>query len=187
MAHSWARIRRFAKTNKLYRLYLIPVLCPAFCCAAIETPKQITQYVQTALTTNNGLPQNSVGAVTQTRYGYIWFGTQEGIGRYDGLRITVFDTANHRKLKDNFIETLAPARDGSLWVGTRSTLSLLKDGEFQVLFTSQSPISSILEARDGRIWVGSMDGLYAVKGTAIRRFTVKDGLPSNAIERIVET
>src|SRR5271167_3483685 len=135
MAHSWARIRRFAKTNKLYRLYLIPVLCPAFCCIAIETPKQITQYVQTALTTNNGLPQNSVGAVTQTRDGYIWFGTQEGLGRYDGLCITVFETANQRKLKDNSTETLAPGRDGSLWVGTRSSLMQLKNGEIQTLFT----------------------------------------------------
>lgn len=187
MAHFWARSRCFAKTIKLYRLCLIPVLLPSLCSLAIEAPKQITQYVQTALTTNNGLPQNSVGAVTQTRDGYIWFGTQEGIGRYDGLRITVFDAANHKNLKDNYIETLAPAHDGSLWVGTRSTLSKLKDGEFQTFFTAQSPFSSIHEAQDGRIWVGSLDGLYAVQGTAIHRFTTRDGLPSNAIVKIVET
>lgn len=154
---------------------------------AMEAPKQITQYVQTALTTANGLPQNSVDAVTQTRDGYIWFGTQEGIGRYDGFRISVFDTASHRELKDNFIETLAPARDGSLWVGTRSTLAQLKNGQFQTLFTAQSPISSIHEAQDGRVWVGSLDGLYAVQGTVIRRFTTSDGLPSNSIGKIVET
>lgn len=187
MAHSWARFCWCAKTIKLYRLCLIPALLPALYSMAIETPKQITQYVQTALTTANGLPQNSVDAVTQTRDGYIWFGTQEGIGRYDGLHITAFDTANHRKLKDNFIETLAPARDGSLWVGTRSTLAQLKNGEFRTLFTAQSPISSIHEAQDGRIWVGSMDGLYAVQGTTIHRFTTGDGLPSNSIGKIVET
>ena len=169
------------------RPWLLLVLIPGVFCSAFEAPKQITQYVQTSITVKNGLPQNSVSTIAQTRDGYIWFGTQEGLGRYDGMRITVFDNLNHRSLKDNFIETLAPGRDGSLWVGTRSSLTQFKDGEFHSVFTAQSPISSIYEARDGRVWVGSQGGLYAVDGNNTRLFTTHDGLPSNSIGGLLET
>jgi diguanylate cyclase (GGDEF)-like protein len=187
MAHPGALFCRSALAKKAFRLALAYALIPLPCCAALDAPKQITQYVQTILTAKNGLPQNTVSTVTQTRDGYIWFGTQEGIGRYDGLRITTFDTANHRALKDNFIETLAPGRDGSLWVGTRSSLMQLKDGEFHRIFSAQSPISSIYEARDGQVWVGALNGLYAVEGESIHLFTTQDGLPSNTIGNMVQT
>lgn len=154
---------------------------------ALQSQKAITQFVQTPLTVENGLPESSVRAVAQTRNGYLWFGTEEGLARYDGLRITVFETANHKALRDNFIETLAAGHDGSLWVGTRSSLTQLKDGEFCTYFTAQSPLSRIYEAQDGQVWVGSLDGLYAVQGKNIRLYTTKDGLPSNAIAGIVQT
>ncbi len=187
MALFRALFRDRGETNKPVCLCLAIALSPALCSVALETPKQLTQYVQTTLTANSGLPQNSVSAVTQTRDGYIWFGTEEGLARYDGVRITVFDTANHRELKDSFIETLAPGHDGSLWVGTRSSLTQLKDGEFHKFFTAPSPINSIYEAEDGRVWVGCLDGLYTVQGAIVHHFTIRDGLPSNSIGKIVET
>ena len=153
----------------------------------LQSQKPITQFVQTPLTVENGLPESSVGAIAQTRDGYLWFGTEEGLARYDGLRITVFETANHKALRDNFIETLASGHDGSLWVGTRSSLAQLKDGEFHTFFTAQSPLSKIYEGQDGQVWVGSLDGLYAVQGTNIHLYTTKDGLPSNAITSIVQS
>jgi diguanylate cyclase (GGDEF)-like protein len=178
--------RAYATTNKTYLPgLLLGLLTPAWLWA-IDEPKQITQYVETSLTVKNGLPQNSVGAVTQTSDGYIWFGTEEGVGRYDGLRITTFDTAHHRTLKDNFIKSLAPGREGSLWVGTRSSLTQLKDGEFHPYFTAESPINSILEAQDGTVWVGSQNGLYSLRGGRVRRFTSADGLPSNTITKVLE-
>ena len=175
-----------AKTRRLSRplvLFTMPLLSSV----TLQSQKAITQFVQTPLTVENGLPQSSVRALAQTRDGYLWFGTEEGLARYDGLRITVFETANHKTLRDNFIETLAAAHDGSLWVGTRSTLTQLKDGEFHTYFTTQSPLSKIYEAQDGQVWVGSLDGLYAVQGTNIRLYTTKDGLPSNAITSIVQS
>lgn len=165
-------------------LLALPALAHAH---GLDEPKQITQYVETSLTVKNGLPQNSVGAVTQTSDGYIWFATQEGLGRYDGLRIATYDTSNHRTLKDNFIETLAPGRDGSLWVGTRSSLTQLKNGEFHPYFTAESPISSIVEAQDGAVWVGSENGLYSVKSGKVQHYTTQDGLPSNSVGKVLQT
>ena len=59
---------------------------------ALDPTKAISQYVHALWDSDNGLPQNSVNAVIQTRDGYIWFGTQEGLVRFDGVRFTIFDT-----------------------------------------------------------------------------------------------
>jgi ligand-binding sensor domain-containing protein len=69
---------------------------------ALRPQTAINQFVTTHLTVENGLPESSVGAVAQTRDGYLWFGTQEGLARYDGLRIRVFETAHHKTLRSAF-------------------------------------------------------------------------------------
>jgi diguanylate cyclase (GGDEF)-like protein len=143
-------------------------------------------YVQIALTDKNGLPQNSVNAIAQTPNGYLWFGTEEGLARFDGVHVTVFDSIHYKSLKDNYIEAITAGRDGSLWVGTRSGLVCLKDGVFHEYFTARAPITAIIQSRGGGVWVGSGDGLYFVNGVNVRHFTVADGLPSNSINSILE-
>jgi ligand-binding sensor domain-containing protein len=54
-------------------------------------------------TTEDGLPQNSILAITQTRDGYLWLGTWGGLARFDGVRFTVFDRINTREINSNFI------------------------------------------------------------------------------------
>lgn len=61
---------------------------------ALDPAKTLTQYAHDSWTTQTGLPQNSVWAVAETRDGYLWIGTQEGLVRFDGLRFTVFDREN---------------------------------------------------------------------------------------------
>jgi diguanylate cyclase (GGDEF)-like protein len=146
----------------------------------------ITQFVQSLLTTKNGLPQNSVHSIAQTRDGYMWFGTEEGLVRFDGVHATVFDTIHFKALGDNYIGVLAAARDGSLWVGSRTGLLHFHDGVFQAYLKAKSPISTILEAANGVVWVGTMDGLYSVDGEQIRRYTTQDGLPGNAVNAIAQ-
>src|SRR6185295_9066778 len=52
-----------------------------------------------------GLPQNSVQVILQTRDGYFWIGTQEGLVRFDGVRFTVFDSRNTPALQDDWVQT----------------------------------------------------------------------------------
>jgi ligand-binding sensor domain-containing protein len=54
-------------------------------------------------TTSNGLPQNSVVKIAQTRDGYLWLATHDGLARFDGVRFTVFDWGNTPALKSNRI------------------------------------------------------------------------------------
>src|SRR5436190_12994766 len=57
------------------------------------------QYRFDNWTTDNGLPQNSVNAITQTRDGYLWFTTSDGLVRFDGVRFTIFDQSNTKEFK----------------------------------------------------------------------------------------
>src|ERR1043165_4445690 len=68
-------------------------------------------------TADSGLPQNSVRAIVQTRDGYLWVGTLDGLARFDGVRFTVFNRANSPGLSGNRITALHEAADGALWMG----------------------------------------------------------------------
>ena len=85
---------------------------------ALDPTKAITQYVHDVWTNKNGLPQNSILCMTQTRDGYLWFGTYEGLVRFDGVRFTVFDKINTKVLPSRWITTLVEDQEGGLWIGT---------------------------------------------------------------------
>ena len=55
----------------------------------LDPDKALTQYVQHVWNSDDGLPQNTVRALTQTQDGYLWLGTEEGLARFDGIRFTV--------------------------------------------------------------------------------------------------
>src|ERR1051326_7192237 len=73
-------------------------------------------------TTEKGLPQNRIACLKQTRDGYLWIGTWNGLVRFDGVRFTVFNHLNTPELKNAPINALAEEEDGTLWVGTRDGL-----------------------------------------------------------------
>jgi ligand-binding sensor domain-containing protein len=57
----------------------------------LDPQKRLTQYILEVWREDQGLPQNAVQTILQTRDGYLWFGSQEGVVRFDGVRFTVFD------------------------------------------------------------------------------------------------
>lgn len=67
--------------------------------------------------TEEGLPQNTVTAITQTRDGYIWIGTYGGLARFDGNRFQVFDAVTTPALEDSRIVSLHEDSNGVLWMG----------------------------------------------------------------------
>ena len=76
------------------------------------------QYRFDNWTTENGLPQNSVLAITQTRDGYLWLATYNGLVRFDGVRFTVFDKNNTKAFSTSRISDLGEDATGALWIGT---------------------------------------------------------------------
>ncbi|MBE3065301.1 MAG: hypothetical protein IMZ69_09835, partial [Spirochaetes bacterium] len=98
--------------------------------------RAITQYNQRSWQVEAGLPQRTVQAIAQTRDGYLWIGTQEGLVRFDGARFVVFDKSNTAAIRRNSVYALAAVRDGSLWLGTNAGLLRFKDGTFRSYGTS---------------------------------------------------
>src|SRR5947207_15994912 len=75
------------------------------------------------------LTQSSVIASTQTRDGYLWLGTLNGLVRFDGIRFSVFDESNTPGLNSSRIVSLFEDSRGYLWIGTETAgVALAKDG-----------------------------------------------------------
>jgi len=85
---------------------------------AIAATTAAAQYRFDARNTDSGLPNNFVYSIIQTREGYLWFTTLDGLVRYDGVRFTVFNTGNTKNLPSNRLTDLFEDRAGNLWIGT---------------------------------------------------------------------
>ncbi len=67
--------------------------------------------------TEQGLPQNHVTAIAQTRDGYLWIGTYEGLARFDGVRFVTYHAVQHRGLPSSRVTSLFEDAQGALWIG----------------------------------------------------------------------
>ena len=93
----------------------------------------------------NGLPQNTVQALAQTKDGFIWLGTEVGLVRFDGNGFQVFDQNSSPALPGNDVRCLLAASDGALWIGTSEGLARWKDGTERVYGTKEGlPGNSIV-------------------------------------------
>ena len=92
-------------------------------------------------------------AVTQTRDGYLWIGTEAGLIRFDGVRFQPWTPPLGKQLRSSNIISLLGARDGSLWIGTGSGLSHWTHGDLINFAGPIANIDSILEDRKGTVWV----------------------------------
>ena len=147
------------------------------------------QFAQRHWTIANGLPTNSLQTLCQTRDGYIWIGTDDGLARFDGKNFTVYSTSNS-KLPHNSIQALLEDPRGNLWIGTRSGLASYQDGEFVFFKTERgkanNAIYDIAYEAPNRIWIGTEEGLnlFDTETNTFQTLTVRDGLPDNLVSRI---
>ncbi|HXT52569.1 MAG TPA: two-component regulator propeller domain-containing protein [Thermoanaerobaculia bacterium] len=157
--------------------------------AALEPGRALTQYVHEAWTDRDGLPQSYVQTILQTRDGYLWIGTQEGLVRYDGQRFTVFDERNTPGLRASSVLSLLEDDDGTLWVVLDGALATLRQGEFQAVHVDDLPGAPRVMARDraGNYWLG-MDGVLCRLQLPPRTcYTAKDGLIGEKILALAST
>src|ERR1041385_6042843 len=106
------RIQGLQLAPPLYSLFLAPLA------SALDPSTAITQYHQDVWSEGDGLPQGSVQTVIQTRDGYLWVGTRDGLARFDGVKFTVFQAENTPGLESNDIRALCEDRSGVIWIGT---------------------------------------------------------------------
>ncbi|WP_404424720.1 two-component regulator propeller domain-containing protein [Nibricoccus sp. IMCC34717] len=121
-----------------------------------------------------GLHTNSVAAILQTRDGFLWIGSYEGLFRYDGYEFKQFDASRVPIWHDSTVTCLTESTDGTLWIGhSRGGISTLKDGRFERRETpagwSGEKVQAIADDGTGEIWALSSSGrLFSVtKGTVL--------------------
>ncbi|MFO7850792.1 MAG: two-component regulator propeller domain-containing protein [Spirochaetia bacterium] len=118
-----------------------------------------------------GLSSLSVSSIVQDQRGFLWFGTQGGLNRYDGYEFKVYknEPFNANSLSHDLIQTLYMDKDHTLWVGTYNGLNKLNtltgdvrryihDPEDQSSL-SGSVVVSVLRDSRGELWVGTLEGL----------------------------
>ena len=161
------------------RLLLLCLLLLAGLAAA--APPRSLRFEQ--LSVQDGLPQESVLAIAQDRQGFIWFGTQGGLARYDGYRTVTYQhgLADPHSLSQNWVRVLHVDPAGRLWVGTDNGLDLFDP--LTQRFTHYRPVEpeqrgngnrhirAIVDDGAGGLWIGTSDGLQRLD-PATGRFTI---------------
>ena len=157
-----------------------------FICLFIVT--NLSGQTFTNYTTNDGLVDNNVSCGTYEGNGVMWFGTQNGISKFDGTNWTNITTTTDIALVSNTITAIKSMANGDLWVGTDFGVCKYSNSTCQC-FTStdglgDDRIKYIEQSSDGRIWIGEYDGLSIYDGTNWTSYNISDGLPFGGIQNI---
>lgn len=131
-----------------------------------------------------GLPQTHVLAVVQDESGFLWFGTQEGLARYDGYRMRVY-RAGERGLTNSYITGLAAGAKGNVFVGTEIGLLLYTGATdaFTVIEADEDAplaVTALIEDGEGGAWASFADSSVVrlqPDGTMGTRIEIADDEP----------
>ncbi len=119
-----------------------------------------------------GLSQSSVVSILQDRDGFLWFGTQDGLDKFDGYKFTIYknDPFDSTSLSDNWVSVIQEDREGHIWIGTHNG-GLLRFDKTTRLFKrfqnepenphslSSNRVWSAYEDKSGVLWIGTSLGL----------------------------
>ena len=172
-------------------LVVLAELLPSFLSALPHpTPvRSLDQYVRRVWQSDDGLPENSVRSIAQTADGYLWFGTEAGLARFDGFQFVVFDKSNTPLLASSNISALLVDRDQTLWIGTQGGLTCYRQGRFTPPASKSffaETILSLHQDRIGALWIGTEgSGLFRLYRGEIRHYGLAEGLPANSVFSIV--
>ncbi len=143
------------------------------------TYAQSGDYSFQHLTIEDGLSQSTVYAIVQDTSGFMWFGTREGLNRYDSRKIKTYyhDPENEHSISDNTIFSLYIDSHGRLWVGTNHGLNLYdsRTDRFERIMLQEgdnatSPanaVACIFEDDQKNLWIGTRNGLNVLRTGSI--------------------
>lgn len=122
-----------------------------------------SRYYFRHLGIDEGMSQNSVMCILQDRKGFMWFGTKDGINRYDGIRFkTILPDDQKTNLGNCIINAICETRDGKIWAGTDMGVSVYDPAteKFRVFDRKTKENESVIhrvrdicEDTDGKVWI----------------------------------
>src|SRR5580698_8628729 len=134
-------------------VFAVLLISPIRLCA-VDPHTPISQYAHTAWRLEDGLLSSPPTAITQTKDGFIWIGTDSDLLRFDGVKFTPWREATGQAPMLAPVTSLLGATDGSLWIGTTEGLEHW-DGQKLTVFARDIPasIAEIAEDHPGTVWV----------------------------------
>lgn len=150
---------------------------------------KLENYFKETLNTRDGLPHNTINAMAQTADGYIWFGTWEGVARYNGREFTIFDRSPQTGLPDVGIRTFHVDYQNALWIaGSRGGLVRVSNGQWTSFPPLGVLINQVLMDKQQRLWLATEgQGIVLQYPDGQRQqLTHAEGLPSLQIKSLAE-
>ncbi len=154
---------------------IMGVICCIILCLSVNASTDLTdgktflsKYMISKYSVDNKtFPTNEANTVLQTSDGYMWFGTYNGLIRYDGMNFTIWNAISEDGFGSSNIRYLYEDSDGILWIGTNDRgLVKRENGIFTVYDKDNGILSNsirtIIEGKDGRIYCGTTDGIFYI-------------------------
>ncbi len=123
------------------------------------------ELVFTKISLEQGLSQSVINCILQDKQGFIWFGTQDGLNKFDGYEFKVYrnDFSDSLSISNNFINNIYQDKSGNLWISTKNGLSYYNvfTDKFKQYFhniknknsLAQNIVFKTMEDRKGNLWV----------------------------------
>ncbi|WP_412060835.1 two-component regulator propeller domain-containing protein [Rubrivirga sp. IMCC45206] len=129
----------------------------------------------------DGLPQTRVNDILQGPAGYVWFATQGGVSRFDGVDFVTYTAQDG--LPRNYVSDLEVDRRGRLWAATANGVAVFERGRFRaVAGTALQSYTHRLAAEGPRVWAATQHhGALVIDGERVRRVGRAQGLPSDTL------
>lgn len=145
----------------------------AILAAAISVPAfaGMNRLYFNSLSSNDGLSDNLVYSIAQDKDGFMWFGTSEGLNRYDGYDFNIFqaDPDDPHSLSASYINCVWADRIGRLWIATEKglnrydyateTFERVTAVNDTLKLLNNLRIRCVYDTPDGTLWLGTLDGL----------------------------
>ncbi|QHT70882.1 response regulator [Rhodocytophaga rosea] len=149
--------------------FTIICFCLFLCCflsASCQTPA----FKFNRINSKDGLSNSSIRCILQDKEGFMWFGTKDGLNRYDGFSFTVFqhNPFDNNTISNNVIRSICEDKHGDLWIATENGLNRFdkKTQTFRVYThnperktISDNNVHYAYEDRNGVLWIGTYKGL----------------------------
>lgn len=160
---------KFSVFSFLLALFILP-----FHIFSLDPDSRINQYLHKKWYAIDGLPHNSITSITQSDKGFLWLTTEEGLVRYDGVHLQVYDVANVVNLKDDFFLTVFQDDENMMWLGTTNAGAVsFAPNDFswnpelkRVIYKCRSyedlstgSVNGIIKDKQGNLWFATNNGV----------------------------
>lgn len=150
------------------------------------------------LSVKDGLSNNKVVAILQDKTGFLWFGTEDGLNRFDGYEFKVYrnNPQDTNSISGNNIWSLFEDTEGNIWIGTKSgelnrynvRRDIFEHWEIKAPNIQDNSINEIYRDKNGFLWIGTyQSGLYRldIKTGKFKNWKYKPGDPNSITNNFI--